>query len=429
MWSGTIYSFPFFYYFSFSTMRKKSIFSSYSRRSTSWKGLAALLMTTGAMLFSSCEKEPMQELAQNPEAESVTLKQLLAMGFASQNIEDKGTYYLVEGDISFPKGKPVSAPSVKPGTIVQHQDQASTNALIAFAKQPNITVRIDGSIPSQWVADVQQAVSDWNSIPNCRVNLTLVANGTADITFSAASLYGAYGRGEFPSNGNPGAQVLLDVNATPSNFRRLVSVHELGHCLGFRHTDLYINGEGAGPMGGNIIPGTPNQDYYSIMNSGGAPNQQAGGWAGFSQYDVIGFQNLYPNIVPIGSYVWLRANTNNYVSSNVQNVYQQPNPGYLSCDRTEIGPWERFLVQDAGNGKVALFNENKYVSGEVSGAMVCNRDAVGDWEKFDWIFNEDGTVSLRANSNNNYVSSNNGQSLMTCDRQSIGPWEKFVWGQ
>lgn len=58
-------------------------------------------------------------------------------------------------------------------------------------------------------------------------------------------------------------------------------VHEIGHCLGFRHT----NWQGLGEPSAIQIPNTPsgnNPDPQSVMNGGTALNS----WGGFSQHDI-----------------------------------------------------------------------------------------------------------------------------------------------
>lgn len=70
-------------------------------------------------------------------------------------------------------------------------------------------------------------------------------------------------------------------------------VHELGHCIGFRHTNWedegYYNQNGD-YIGGNYIPNITQPDPNSVMNKETALYS----WNGFSQYDIIAVNYLYP---------------------------------------------------------------------------------------------------------------------------------------
>lgn len=72
-------------------------------------------------------------------------------------------------------------------------------------------------------------------------------------------------------------------------------------------------------------------------------------------------------------------------------------------------------------------SNNQYVSSENGqNPMMCNRGSVGGWEQFTVVATGDGKVALRG-TNNLYVSSMNGTAAMLCDRPSIGGWEAFEW--
>lgn len=264
------------------------------RRLAGRRAFWAVLVPALALGTVSCEKEPL-ETAPAASADDAVLQSILNMGFARKDVRDMGTYYLVEGDIVFDKRKPTaSAPPAQPGTVVRQQDQASTNRLVSYSNLPAIAIKIDPSFPAAWRPDVAQAVRDWNSIAGSRVNFYLTDGTFANITVRAAALEAStYGTGQYPAGGNPGYEVVLNQNNSPDYRRRTTIVHEIGHCLGFRHTNLFVNGEGVGTVGGNVVPGTPTEDPNSVMNSGDAPNRQLP-WQGFSPYDVIGLQNLYP---------------------------------------------------------------------------------------------------------------------------------------
>jgi hypothetical protein len=98
------------------------------------------------------------------------------------------------------------------------------------------------------------------------------------------------------------------------------------------------------------------------------------------------------------------------------------------CNATAVQSGNQFLIVNAGNGKVALRSQGKYVSSENgAAAMNCNRDTIGATEKFDWVVNTNGSVSLKGN-NGLYVSSENGTQAMTCNRAAINTWEQFTVG-
>lgn len=70
---------------------------------------------------------------------------------------------------------------------------------------------------------------------------------------------------------------------------------------------------------------------------------------------------------------------------------------------------------------------NQYVSSEDGqSAMMCDRPSVQGWEQFTVVDAGSGKFALRG-SNGQYVSSENGQSGMMCNRPSIGGWEVFEW--
>ncbi|MFD1052623.1 hypothetical protein ACFQ1S_47025, partial [Kibdelosporangium lantanae] len=58
--------------------------------------------------------------------------------------------------------------------------------------------------------------------------------------------------------------------------------------------------------------------------------------------------------------------------------------------------------------------------------LIANRTAIGAWETFQLVRNGDGSVSLRAQANNNYVCAENaGAQPLIANRTAIGAWEQF----
>jgi hypothetical protein len=106
----------------------------------------------------------------------------------------------------------------------------------------------------------------------------------------------------------------------------------------------------------------------------------------------------------------------------------------LIANRTAVGPWERFLVVDAGNGNIALRAQanNQYVCAENGGnsALIANRTAVGLWESFAEVNAGNGKVALRALVNSRYVCAENaGANPLIANRTAIGGWESFTVSQ
>jgi len=67
--------------------------------------------------------------------------------------------------------------------------------------------------------------------------------------------------------------------------------HELGHTIGFRHTNWDDLGEPETLLGLFHIEGTPEgNDPHSIMNGGNATS----GFSGLSYYDKVALRALYP---------------------------------------------------------------------------------------------------------------------------------------
>jgi hypothetical protein len=173
-----------------------------------------------------------------------------------------------------------------------------------------VTVAVDATIPAigtdNWRNEVQQAINDWNTIGNSRLHFSFTLDPSADviITSDAGALpANTIAAAQFPSAGLPGfrIRVNLDFNSNqsiPSAQKRYNMVHELGHIVGLRHTNLVSLEESSGIH----IPGTPCTDGKSVMNGGTASLQ----WTGFSFYDWEAIRAIYPIDRPAGTQPLLR---------------------------------------------------------------------------------------------------------------------------
>ena len=102
--------------------------------------------------------------------------------------------------------------------------------------------------------------------------------------------------------------------------------------------------------------------FYIILNmavAGDFPGQTVNtGALPASMY--VDYVHVYKGVTsgpPIGQTITLKGVNNDYVSS-------EDGTQAMTCNRTVAQGWEQFLVVDAGNGKIALESQGKYVSSE-----------------------------------------------------------------
>ena len=235
------------------------------------------------------EQEDELQLNDNP-----VLDKLLKMGFIKEQILELDDFYLVEGDLMFSK-------NIKDYENNEIFDkQASTNNLVSQSNVTSMSVFVDSSTPTSgtdnWRTEINQAINDWNTINNC-INFVLTTNSNADIIVKSdnGSLPNlTIASAGWPSGNQPYHTVLINLDflnnfTVPTGTKRYNMVHELGHCIGFRHTNWAAIGEGTGSVGANLITGTPNADNNSVMNGGTALST----WNGFSNFDIVGANALY----------------------------------------------------------------------------------------------------------------------------------------
>jgi hypothetical protein len=102
----------------------------------------------------------------------------------------------------------------------------------------------------------------------------------------------------------------------------------------------------------------------------------------------------------------------------------------LIADSATIGRNEEFEVVAGTDGTVNLkaLSDDQWITADNDGAapLIANRGGVGNWEVFGLIHNADGSVSLRSYTNQDIVTADNaGASPLIANRTAIGPWEEF----
>lgn len=232
-----------------------------------------LLAAIASMSLFSCKKEAKETNAIPTE----TLNQIQALGFSTDGVQRTAAGYLVEGDIVLRPSDLTARPS-SPNMIIAQEEQYRTFNLVSPSKHPVIKVALNNSSAQHdaaFSASLDEAIRRYNA-ENLTVTFQRVTTG-ADITVVAFyEVSNTLGSSGFPTaTGDPYNQIQMNTywyntgtDATNTNYIATIMTHEMGHCIGYRHTD-YMNrayscggrksneGQANTGVGAVQIPGTP----------------------------------------------------------------------------------------------------------------------------------------------------------------------------
>ncbi|MFD2248493.1 M57 family metalloprotease [Pontibacter ruber] len=225
---------------------------------------AAMLVVAFTMF--SCQKDEADTA--KTEVSQLTLNKIAALGFNNQNVQKIAGGYLVEGDIEL-SDSDLNGTHQTSALRVGESEQYRTTNLVSVGSGRTIRVAITTSLPSSYVTALDEAIRRYNA-ENLYIKFQRVSSNY-EILFSKAPTGSSYlASAGFPSGGNPYNSVKVNsdyLGSSPgTNYLATILAHEMGHCIGFRHTDYmdrsyscggsYYN-EGASSVGAIHIPGTP----------------------------------------------------------------------------------------------------------------------------------------------------------------------------
>lgn len=236
-----------------------------------------LLLT---LAFFSCKKSANESTATEYQQLSDDERALIvAAGFNGNWAERTSDgNYLVEGDILLSKAQLNDLKGVVSHEIIYANEEhyRTTNVVSTPASgQRTITVRLGAGFPAHYSTGLDQALARYNNL-NLKIRFQRVSSG-GNIVITGSNL-GTSGGGcilgqaaGFPtSSGNPSSGFVLSTSSCATSYLNTankadeVIAHEIGHCIGFRHTD-YMNrsscgqnvNEGSAGVGAVHIPNTP----------------------------------------------------------------------------------------------------------------------------------------------------------------------------
>lgn len=233
---------------------------------------SASLLTASLVVIVSCSKTkdvtPADQIPDDVKAK------VQALGFGTSSIVKDEDGYRVEGDIVLTNELLNSTPSQSLLRIANNEQYRTTNLVTGL---PRVIKVIVSGLGTAYVQGTDLAISRYNAL-GLRMTFQRITSGKADITIQGFNQgpsggYITLGSSGFPTRqGNPYGTVKMNTNqyaygSNPDpNYVGSVIQHEIGHCIGMRHTDYmdrsyscggaYSN-EGASNVGAILISGTP----------------------------------------------------------------------------------------------------------------------------------------------------------------------------
>jgi hypothetical protein len=221
----------------------------------------AAIATVGAIL--SCQTE--DNLVSKSEPSNAAIAKIAALGFSTENVQLVDDGYLVEGDIIL-KDADLDGSHESTKLRIAEVEQYNTFNLVCGTR--NITVSHSGTITAAISAAIDAAIARYNA-ENLALTFSRVASG-GNINIKLVNGGNYIASAGFPSSCNPYGEVKFNKQYQnySSGFLTTVIAHEMGHCIGFRHTD-WMNrsyscggapsneGQETSGVGAVHIPGTP----------------------------------------------------------------------------------------------------------------------------------------------------------------------------
>jgi len=221
-----------------------------------------------ALILSSCQDST--QITDELVVSNSTLSLIASAGFNQNNVtaefnENGQRVYRVEGCYTFTDDE-ITNLAPAPMALRISEEQYSTTLLVTGLPRV-ITVSLNKKLPSSYGPALDEAIARYNAM-GLKITLQRVTT-TADINFITGN--GSYlASAGFPtSSGDPYGTIKINSRAIgnqPQGTVASIMAHEIGHCIGFRHTDYmdrsyscggaYSN-EGASTVGAINIPGTP----------------------------------------------------------------------------------------------------------------------------------------------------------------------------
>ena len=222
-----------------------------------------LILIVCFAIISSCKKDMKEMVLDQISQETIT--KISNLGFGTSDVQKTEGGYIVEGDIFLSEANLNELPT-SPMLRIAEVEQYNTFNLVTGTPR-TITISSSGNIGSALSLSIDNAIARYNA-QNLVLTFQRVSSG-GNINIRLVNTGQYIASAGFPSGGEPYPEVKYanKYSNFSDGFMTTVLTHEIGHCLGFRHTD-YMNRSYSCGTGGNegqettgigavLIPGTP----------------------------------------------------------------------------------------------------------------------------------------------------------------------------
>ncbi|MDC0713271.1 zinc-dependent metalloprotease [Stigmatella sp. ncwal1] len=233
-----------------------------------FKRAAVLVVSCGALL-SGCGTDLQTE---NEEI----VANLIEAGFPASDIlvADGAVYVGRDGHVSLEASREMLQPSTESA-----EQYKTTNLVGTSVTKICVVPTTQFNSYSRLSAGLDLAIANYNAL-GLRITFARGAVSGCTATIAAKTSSGAGGSAGFPSGGKPYGTINIGtgLQSYSEDVNEHVITHELGHTIGFRHSDYYnrsiscggtASNEGDASVGAILISGTPSTATVggSIMNS------------------------------------------------------------------------------------------------------------------------------------------------------------------
>jgi hypothetical protein len=200
-----------------------------------------------ACVIISCQED--EGLVSSDNISEATLAKIQSLGFSTDNVIRVDGAYLVEGDILLHDRDLYGSHSSRRLIIAENEQYHTFNLVEALPRV--ITVSSSGSVSTSISNAINDAIERYND-QHLQVDFVRVASG-GDINITIVNGGPYIASAGFPNDaGDPYTEVKFNKRYQnfSAGFLTTVMAHEIGHCIGFRHTD-YMNRSFSCGSGGN----------------------------------------------------------------------------------------------------------------------------------------------------------------------------------